>query len=730
VPAPTRIADGLDVTIAAAMASDITCVRSMSDALPIAETGGGRSRMITLANGRAQLHTDLIVHIATARPHQPRCLMEASSELGTTACAVTLAPKIALDDAKCEFVFVIDRSGSMSGTKIEQARRALQLFLKSLPEDCYFNIIGFGSRYVQLFADGSQRYGADTLQRAMRHATNLAADLGGTQILAPLRTALGRTAIKGYARQILLITDGEVSNTAEVIAAARDGATNARIFTLGIGSGASHELVEGVARAANGTADFVLDQGLERVVIRQLTHAMQPALTDVRIEWEGFAPAPPPGYSARIETEPEPQQQQQQPHQPAPKSVFGAFASGIVGSLLDFDARTPEPEDPAVKAGIARAPMHAPPVFSGSRYLSYCIVEQGATPPTSAHITATTPAGPIDVRIAITSADTVQGSTIHKLAARAMVRDLEDGRSWLGATGKTDTVNAAITKLALTHGLTSRCTSYVAVHPPPSRPSPMMAQCSARAMLCSASHTFAKAKPTKKKASFGMRSSSRGRGGGSGDSILGRIFSRRLTAAPPPAPSGPPPPCEAKNGLLNASLAENCRRMCSSNSDNDDDSEDDWAGDVCDMMDETQAEEETHVLAKERAEHATVSEARKRRTRPSKVCSSGDSGALDAIVALQAFDGAFDAGAALARATGITETAMATAAASLDGIDHALALRIIATAIAIAVLRCRLSQYAAEWALLEAKASKWLASAACGAGARATALANNLVVAA
>ncbi|KAK3723599.1 hypothetical protein QZH41_019314 [Actinostola sp. cb2023] len=241
---------------------------------------------------------DVQVHVLCSKPFEPHALVEngviklkdgiKDEFLSKPVVMLNFFPELdssaSLD--RGEFIFVVDRSGSMDGSKIKSARETLLLFLKSLPEGCYFNVIGFGSSFEKLFPK-SESYDDSSLNRACSHGESMEADLGGTEILAPFQDVFSQPLIKGYPRQVFLLTDGEVGNTQQVIELVRTNATRARCFTFGIGAGASTALVKGVARAGKGMAEFVASgDKLRAKVIKVLKNALQPALLDCEVTWD------------------------------------------------------------------------------------------------------------------------------------------------------------------------------------------------------------------------------------------------------------------------------------------------------------------------------------------------------------------------------------------------------------------------------------------------------------
>ena len=68
-----------------------------------------------------------------------------------TASPATLLRRAAASPA--EIVFLVDRSGSMAGSSIEEVRNALQLCLRSMIAGSCFTIVGLGSEHESLFPE-------------------------------------------------------------------------------------------------------------------------------------------------------------------------------------------------------------------------------------------------------------------------------------------------------------------------------------------------------------------------------------------------------------------------------------------------------------------------------------------------------------------------------------------------------------------------------------------------
>ncbi|XP_038180031.1 von Willebrand factor A domain-containing protein 5A-like isoform X2 [Arvicola amphibius] len=192
------------------------------------------SAQVSLAKGH-KFDRDVELLIYYNEVHSPSVAVEMGMQdmkpdslMGAPSAMVSFYPDIPEVEASkaCgEFVFLMDRSGSMglamnnqmdSQLRIEAAKETLLLLLKSLPMGCYFNIYGFGSFYEKFFPE-SVKYTQETMKEAMKRVKDIEADLGGTEILRPLCDIYKAPSILGHPLQLFVFTDGEVIDTFSVI---------------------------------------------------------------------------------------------------------------------------------------------------------------------------------------------------------------------------------------------------------------------------------------------------------------------------------------------------------------------------------------------------------------------------------------------------------------------------------------------------------------------------------
>jgi Ca-activated chloride channel family protein len=154
---------------------------------------------------------------------------------------------------KREVIFIIDSSGSMSGTSMAQAKHALQLAVKRLSKDDRFNIVDFDDRYNTLFRT-AKLYTKQTRALALDFIDKLNAD-NGTEAYEPIKYALDSTDSdsKDYLRQVIFITDGQFSNEQEILKYAKENRGDSKIFTIAIGSATNDFVMKKLASFGKGT---------------------------------------------------------------------------------------------------------------------------------------------------------------------------------------------------------------------------------------------------------------------------------------------------------------------------------------------------------------------------------------------------------------------------------------------------------------------------------------------
>ncbi|NQU74969.1 MAG: VWA domain-containing protein [Planctomycetes bacterium] len=232
----------------------------------------------------------------------------ASNEIGATVIShrsdkhrdgylmVLISPTFGADRPKAvskDIVFVLDRSGSMSGQKIAQAKQSLAWIVKNLNAEDRFNVVSF--------SDSAERFfNIDLVPADAEHVEN-AADLvegieagGGTNVKDALTTALSLLPTDsdrpGY---VVFITDGQptvgVTDERGILkATAETNRRRARLFCLGVGYDVNVRLLDKLSKDNRGLSDYVKEnEPLEAKVSGLYAKISHPVMIDLKVAVDG-----------------------------------------------------------------------------------------------------------------------------------------------------------------------------------------------------------------------------------------------------------------------------------------------------------------------------------------------------------------------------------------------------------------------------------------------------------
>ncbi|MDR2199143.1 MAG: VWA domain-containing protein [Deltaproteobacteria bacterium] len=169
-----------------------------------------------------------------------------------------------------DVVFVLDRSGSMEGNKIEQAKNAALFVLSRLSPADGFNIVTFAYD-VEIFRPTLSPADPENLREARRFVSNIRAG-GGTFLSGGVEAAL-KSLDSPRPAYILLLTDGQpnygLTGEKELVELVepRSPGDSVRVFSFGVGDDVNARLLDRFSTLAGGVTTHVSeDEDIEEKV--------------------------------------------------------------------------------------------------------------------------------------------------------------------------------------------------------------------------------------------------------------------------------------------------------------------------------------------------------------------------------------------------------------------------------------------------------------------------------
>ncbi|KAK7168904.1 hypothetical protein R3I93_005027 [Phoxinus phoxinus] len=355
----------------------------------------------------------LQVSFSLSNIHMPRMWVENHPDKYSQACMLVFYPDFKSSGVSSsgdpssvsDVVILMDSSKSMRGDAMLNARRIALQVLKSLDRSLKINIISFSTDYKEAFPAPVPL--DEAFEPAREFIMSCSGAGGGTELWRPLQSLSLLSPCRGV-RNILLLSDGHVQNQPLTLQLVRENSCHTRLFTCGLSLTANRHMLRALAQAGGGTCE-IFDTKMKHTwaekVRAQVQRMESPGCRSVAVKWQQFNPTAPPPVQA-------------------PSQLHGLFS----------DCHT---------------------LIYG--FVPHC---------TQATLFGDLSGNEIKTMVSTTELQKTKGTFLHKLTARAIIRDYEDGilgNSEAEHEGKKAELKSYIIELSKEFSILSQFTSFVAI---------------------------------------------------------------------------------------------------------------------------------------------------------------------------------------------------------------------------------------------------------------------------
>nr|XP_054750999.1 protein mono-ADP-ribosyltransferase PARP4-like [Lytechinus pictus] len=348
--------------------------------------------------------------------HKPRIWRETlPDDHSRQACMVVFYPEFPVTTIENpEVVIMLDRSTSMKGQPMNDAKKLVHMVLESLPPQSRYNLVVFGNDFDELYPT-SVLATDENIKHTESFLMTVTWERGATEVWRPLRAmSLLSSSDVRLTSNGFLISDGHVTNEQDTLLEVASNRQINRLFTFGVSSESNRHVLRTLADTGGGAYEQFDPRSKstwEAKVQSQVRRSCQPAATSIKVNWistKGDAPI----HLTRKE--------------------------------------------------IVQAPSQNASLFTGTRLVLYAMGPEVSKVELEAEIEGRTEC----FEVSADETSSAKGLTLHRLATRGIVRDWELGSvhaNRLENDAMMDDVRRHLVKLGVEFNIVSPLTSFIAI---------------------------------------------------------------------------------------------------------------------------------------------------------------------------------------------------------------------------------------------------------------------------